>query len=71
MNDTPMQLIINDRDDIKRAIKALDLCLCLWDIDQHLRAEYKYGDNEAAYAIRERVREIMNEYDINLDNLIQ
>ena len=62
---------ITDPEDIKRAVKALDLCLCLWDIDQHLRSEYKYGDNEAAYAIREKVYEIMNQYDINLDSLIQ
>lgn len=31
----------------------------LWDIDQHLRSEAKYKDNEAAEKIREELREYM------------
>jgi hypothetical protein len=36
------------------------------EFDQYLRSEYKYKDNEAAYEIRERLREMINEENLNL-----
>lgn len=61
------------KDDImahKRCVKALDLALALWDIDQHLRWEAKYKDNEMAGVIREKLSEIMEEYGLVFDDLM-
>ena len=71
MTEQPMHLVITDPDYIKRAVKATDMALALWDIDQMLRAEYKYKDNEAAYGLREKMREILSGYDIDLDKIIE
>jgi hypothetical protein len=64
---------LNEEDDVlahKRCVKALDMALALWDIDQHLRSEAKYKDNEVAEEIRERLHEIMSEHGIIFDDII-
>ena len=69
-----LEFDLNEPDDIiahKRCVKALDLTLALWDIDQYLRSESKYKDNEMAQEIREKMSEIMGEYGLTFDNLIQ
>jgi hypothetical protein len=58
-----------------RAIKSLDLALALWDMDQYLRAEYKYGEPthevyEALETARKKLFEIMSEHNVSLDELI-
>jgi RNase P/RNase MRP subunit POP5 len=47
------------------------MSLALWDIDQYLRSESKYKDNEMAQEIREKMFEIMGEYGLSFDDLIQ
>jgi hypothetical protein len=37
---------IDDSDAHLRAIKSLSLTLALWEMDQHLRSELKYGTRE-------------------------
>jgi len=69
-----LEFDLNEPDDIiahKRCVKALDLTLALWDIDQYLRSESKYKDNEMVQEIREKMSEIMGEYGLTFDNLIQ
>jgi hypothetical protein len=64
---------LNDPEDKRahlRAIMSLDLVLMMWKYDQHLRSEYKYGDNEGAYVYREKFIQMMNEYNIDLDQLL-
>lgn len=64
---------LNDPDDRiahLRAVMSLDLVLMMWKYDQHLRSEYKHGGNEGAYAYREKFIEMMNEYNIDLDQLL-
>jgi hypothetical protein len=64
---------LNDPEDKQahlRAIMSLDLVLFMWKYDQHLRSEYKHGGNEGAYAYREKFIEMMNEYNIDLDQLL-
>ena len=68
MNKT---LIIREEQDIKQALKAVDALLVLWDIDQHLRGEYKHNDNEAAYEIREKLHEIMADHGVDLEDLLE
>jgi hypothetical protein len=64
---------LNDPDDRiahLRAVMSLDLVLMMWKYDQHLRSEYKHGGNEEAYAYREKFIQMMNEYNIDLDQLL-
>ena len=69
-----LEFNLNEPEDItahKRCVKALDMSLALWDIDQYLRSESKYKDNEMAQEIREKMFEIMGEYGLSFDDLIQ
>lgn len=61
-----------------RAVKALDLCLALWDIDQYLRAQTKYAPDDmpdevydALSKARDEFYSIMSEHTISLDNLLK
>lgn len=68
----------DDKVEHERAVKSLDLCLALWDIDQYLRAQTKYASDdmpEEAYDALTKAREefynIMNEHNISLDQLLK
>jgi hypothetical protein len=64
---------LNEEDDImahKRCVKSLDIALTLWEVDQYLRSESKYKDNEIAYEIREKLYEIMTEHGLSFNDLI-
>ena len=67
----------DDRNEHKRAIKSLDLCLVLWDMDQYLRSQTKYAPDsmsdevyDALDKAREEFYRIMNEHNVSLDNLL-
>lgn len=65
----------DDRDAHMRAVKSLNMALALWEMDQYLRAECKYGElSDEAYTTtekaREKLREILNENNLNFDELI-
>jgi hypothetical protein len=65
---------LNDADDrmaYLRATVSLDLVLMMWEYDQYLRSEYKYGGNEGAYEYRQKFIEMMNKHNIDLEQLIQ
>lgn len=65
-----------EKEEFEAAIRASDLCLCLWDISQKLRENIKYNDNltEEQYNIYCKIQddfyEILEEHDINLDRLM-
>lgn len=61
-----------------RCIKAKDMALALWDLDQHLRAQTKYAPDsmpgevyDALQETRDKLYEIMNSYNIDLDELLK
>ena len=61
-----------------RCVKAKDLSLALWDMDQHLRAKTKYAPDsmpeevyDALQETRDKLHEIMSEYNIDLDELLK
>jgi hypothetical protein len=60
----------NDRMAHYRATISMDMAMVLWEYDQHLRSEYKYGDKEDAYDYREKFREFLNERNIDLDKIV-
>lgn len=66
---------IDDRRAHLRAVKSLDLAICLNDIKEVIRRELKYEDlSEHDYAIYEKIQkkfyEILEEYNINLDEIL-
>lgn len=68
-----LEFNLDDREDVKahlRCVKSTSMAVTLWDIDQHLRNEAKYKDNDVAEKLREEIREIMDDNGINLDQLI-
>lgn len=61
-----------------RAVQALDLALCLWDMDEYLRAQTKYAPDsmpqeayDALSEARERFYQILNERGIDLDKILK
>lgn len=68
----------DDREAHKRAVKSLDLVLALWDIDQYLRSQIKYGDEieltdeqfTTLDETREKLHSILREYNISFDELL-
>lgn len=74
---------LNDPDDImayKRANRSLDMALVLWEIvyNVYKETEREFNSDEATYNIQydtlenvfKKIREILNEHDITIDNLI-
>lgn len=72
---------LNDSDDQVahlRAVKALDLAMALWDMDQYLRRTTKYAPDsmskevyDALQETRDELYRIMSHHSIDLDELIK
>jgi hypothetical protein len=71
---------LSDEDDNNshaRAVKSLDLCLVLWDMDQYLRSQTKYNESltqeqwNVLDETRTKLYEIMNARAISLDDLLK
>ena len=66
-----------EQDDAKVALDGYKWKLAMWDLDQLLRSATKYGSFERREAtseeqnmaekLRDAIREILNEYNLNLD----
>lgn len=58
-------------DDALLAFKGKDLWCVLFDLDQHLRAKIKHGENaarvEAYEALRDHLHDLMAEHDCSID----
>ena len=55
---------------LKTALKAQDLALCLWDMDQELRSLIKYQNKEQLQEARDLLWQLMENHAIDLDDLI-
>ena len=58
-----------------RAIKATDMAVALWEMDEYLRGLIKHGDldhtvYDALQAARDKLYEIKSKHSIDLDELI-
>jgi hypothetical protein len=64
---------IEEAEDARTALDGYKWKLAMWDLDQHLRSEVKYnekisGETDDAYeAVREKIREILESYNLNLE----
>jgi len=69
-----------ESDDARTALDGYKWKLAMWDLDQSLRSTTKYGasildkskeatpeEMDIADKIRDAIREILNEYNLNLD----
>lgn len=74
-----LEFDLNEPSDVeahKRAVKSLDLCLALWDIEQYLRSQTKYNEQltQEAYDALEKARkeyyEILGKHGVSLDELM-
>lgn len=61
-----------------RAIKATDMAVVLWDMDQYLRGLIKYAPdtmNSEVYGtleeVRDKLHQLMNERVVDLDELLK
>ena len=59
-----------------RCVKAVNMAVALWDMDQYLRNQLKYNDKitgevyDALDKAREQLRGFMNDHNVNLDELL-
>ena len=60
----------DDRQDHLRCVKAMGLCLALWDFDQWLRSEIKHNGKEHLQEARDGLWRQMDEYNISPDELM-
>lgn len=66
-----------EQDDAKVALDGYKWKLAMWDLDQLLRSATKYGsferreatseEQDMAEKLRDAIREILNDYNLNLD----
>ena len=64
------KLIFNlpeEQEDFNHANNGFNYYMALVEMDQWLRAEYKYNDKEEMYEVREKLREIIFENNVKLD----
>ena len=66
-----------DREAHLRAIKSTKLAIALWEMDQYLRSQTKYAPDSMSDEVyktlqetRDKLREIMSEHSIDLDELM-
>lgn len=68
---------IEEQDDARVALDGYKWKMAMWDLDQLLRSATKYGsferreatseEQDMAEKLRDAIREILNEYNLNLD----
>ena len=63
--------IPEDQQEYERVNKSLNMAVAIWEFDQWLRSEYKHGENEHAYAFRNKFREYLTDNDIDIDRLLR
>jgi hypothetical protein len=64
------KLIFNlpeDQEDFNYATNGFKYYMALVEMDEWLRAEYKYNDKEEMYEVREKLRQIISENNVKLD----
>ena len=57
----------DDQEDFNHATNGFNYYMALVEMDQWLRAEYKYNDKEEMYEVREKLRQIIFENNVKLD----
>ena len=56
-----------EQEEFNHATNGFNYYMALVEMDQWLRAEYKYNDNEEMYEVREKLRQIILENNVKID----
>ena len=56
-----------EQEDFNHATNGFNYYMALVEMDQWLRAEYKYNDKEEMYEVREKLRQIIFENNVKLE----
>ena len=56
-----------DIDDFNHATNGFNYYMALVEMDEWLRAEYKYNDKEEMYEVRNKLREIISENNVEIE----
>ena len=57
----------DDQEEFNHANNGFNYYMALVEMDQWLRAEYKYNDKEELYEVREKLRQIIFENNVKLE----
>ena len=57
----------DDQEDFNHATNGFNYYMALVEMDQWLRAEYKYNNNEEMYEVREKLRQIILDNNVKID----
>ena len=57
----------DDQEEFNHATNGFNYYMALVEMDEWLRAEYKYNDKEEMYEVREKLREIISENFVKID----
>ena len=57
----------DDQEEFNHATNGFNYYMALVEMDEWLRAEYKYNDKEELYEVREKLRQIILENNVKLD----
>ena len=56
-----------EQEDFNHATNGFNYYMALVEMDQWLRSEYKYNDNEEMYEARVKLRQIISENNVEID----
>ena len=56
-----------DNEQFNHATNGFNYYMALVEMDQWLRSEYKYNNNEEMYEVRNKLREIISENNIKIE----
>ena len=57
----------DDQEEFNHANNGFNYYMALVEMDQWLRAEYKYNDNEEMYEARVKMRQIISDNNVEID----
>ncbi len=55
-----------DKERFDFANNGFNYYMALYEMDQWLRSEYKYNDNESMYKVREKLNQIINDNNVKI-----
>ena len=56
-----------DREDFNHATNGFNYYMALVEMDEWLRSEYKYNNNEEMYEVRNKLRQIISENNVEIE----
>ena len=57
----------DDQEEFNHATNGFNYYMALVEMDEWLRAEYKYNDKEELYEVREKLREIISDNFVKIE----